>query len=143
MDVTQDKARFSQHKWSQWRLDQEPHFQFSTDSETITVDSSYSGDLITYGDYHGKAREPFFGSILNIFLRIVSTFIPANETKYAYLIEFPALGKINLFIAEDTWSSHAEILCYNNSKDLPHLARIAKEYIRHRCFVDGIQPLES
>jgi len=141
--MIEDKATFSEHRWSSWKLENHPVTLTPEDDCELTVEENYVGDVITYGEMTGKAKEPFFGSIVNMFMRLVSSFLPGDDFKYAYLLDFKDVGRVQLYICNEVWSSHAEILSYGDAEDLAKLANAAKEYIRFRCFVDSIQPLEE
>lgn len=141
--MIEDKVTFCQQKWSSWKLENHPDALQSLDDFELNVDQNYIGDVLTYGELTGKAKEPFFGSILNIFMRLVSSFIPGDNFKCAYLLDFKDVGRVQLYISNDIWNSHAQIHSYGDEQDLILLANATKEYIRFRCFVDSIQPLEE
>ncbi len=141
--MIEGKAIFAEQKWSSWKLDNHIQtLQPETDYE-LTVEENYVGDIISYGEMKGRAKEPFFGSLVNMFMRFVSGFLPGEDFKYAYLLDFKGIGRVQLYICNEVWSSHADILSYGDEKDLTILANAAKDYIRYRCFVDSIQPLEA
>jgi len=133
---------FTEQRWSSWKLENHSGYLQPEDDCELTVEENYVGEMITYGVMKGKAKEPFFGSLVNMFMRFVSGFIPGDDFKYMYLLDFKDYGKVQVFICNDVWSSHALIECCENEQDLTTLANAAKDYIRYRCFVDSIQPLE-
>ncbi len=140
--MKEDKAIFIEPKWSGWKFISDPSRVIHNDGNELIVDEKMIGDIMHYGSVTAKIKEPFLGAIINIFMRMVSSFIPATDFKYAYVLDFGESGKVDLFLSNDIWNSHAEFICQTNDEDLDLLLNSTKEYIRYRCFLDGIQPLE-
>lgn len=137
--MTEEHAKFKTPGWYGWGLvnDQERTTQKIT--HKLEVDDNVIIDILEYGEIIAKVKEPFMESIMNVLARIISSVIPSADMKCAYVLDFNKAGKVNLFMANDVWSSHAIIFIEDESKqDL--LLDATKEYIRYRCFVDSIQP---
>lgn len=137
--MTEEPVKFITPDWSGWRLVNTSENTTPKIKYKLEVDDDVINDVLEYGGMVAKVKEPFMESIMNVFIRIISSIVPSADLKCAYVLDFDKAGKVNLFMANDVWSSHALISTeYPEKQGL--LVDAAKEYIRYRCFVDSIQP---
>lgn len=137
--MKQEHVTFVTPDWSGWKLANAPESKAKKVTHKLVVDDKVIHDVMEYGGVVATAKEPFLGSIMNIFIRLISGIVPNAELKCAYVIDFGDAGKVDLFVANDVWSSHA-IISVKEPDKLDLLVDATKEYIRYRCFVDSIQP---
>jgi hypothetical protein len=132
-------VKFITPDWAGWKLVDEPESTNKKSTLKLVVDEDTINETMEYGGFVAKAKEPFMESIMNIFVRFISSIVPGADLKCAYVLDFADKGKVNLFVANDVWSSTALITLEQPDK-LDLLVDATKEYIRYRCFVDSIQP---
>ncbi|MGJ8655355.1 MAG: hypothetical protein ACSHX6_02805 [Akkermansiaceae bacterium] len=137
--MKEEPAKFITPEWPGWKLINATESTSNKITYKLVVDEKVINDVMEYGGMVAKAKEPFMESIMNMFVRFISGMVPGADLKCAYVLDFGDAGKVNLFMANDVWSSHA-LISTNHPEKLDLLVDATKEYIRYRCFVDSIQP---
>lgn len=137
--MIQETAKFITPQWQGWALPNTPESSAYKINHKLQVDEKIINDIMEYGGIVAKVKEPFIESIMNIFIRIISGIIPGADLKCAYILDFGDAGKVNLYMAQDVWSSTALVTTDQPDK-LSLIVDATKEYIRYRCFIDSIQP---
>lgn len=141
IEKSKDSAAFVRPEWSWWRLLSNPEQTFPDNSE-LRVDNNVINETLSFDGVVATAKETFLGSVINVVVRLISNFVPDNDLRCSYVIQFQNMGKVELFMSNDVWSSKAQ-LTSDDPKDLPLMLNATKEYIRYRCFIDSIQPMEG
>ncbi len=140
--MTEEPAKFITPEWSGWRLVNAPEKTTPKITHRLEVDDNVINDVLEYGGIVARVKEPFMESIINVFVKIISSIVPSTDLKYAYILDFDKAGKVNLFMANDVWSSHA-LISSEDTTTQNLLVDATKEYIRYRCFVNSIQPTDN
>jgi hypothetical protein len=128
--------------WSGWKVVDAPEANKSKQKYQLVVDENVINEVKEYNGIVATVREPFMESIMNIIIRLISGIVPNSDLKCAYILDFGNTGSVNIFMANDVWSSHA-LVSLNESDKLDLLVEASREYIRYRCFVDTIQPQQQ
>ena len=137
--MKEEPIKFAAPEWPGWKLVNITTPPNNATKHKIVVDEKIINDVMEYGDMVAQVKEPLMESLMNIFVRIISGIIPGTEMKCAYILDFGDTGKVNLYMANDVWSSHA-LVTTDQPEKVDLIVDATKEYIRYRCFVDSIQP---
>ena len=137
--MKEEIAKFITPARNGWSLINTPDPPACKTTHNLQVDENVINDIMECGGTVAIVKEPFIESIINLFVRIISGIVPGAELKCAYVLDFGDIGKVNLYMAQDVWSSTALVTTDQPDK-INLLLDASKEYIRYRCFVDSSQP---
>jgi hypothetical protein len=140
--MKQEHVKFTTPDWAGWKVVDAPEANKNKIKYQFVVDDNVINEVMEYNGVVATVREPFMESIMNIFIRLISGIVPNSDLKCAYILDFGNADKVNIFMANDVWSSHA-LISLNEADKLDLLVEASREYIRYRCFVDTIQPQQQ
>lgn len=135
------KASFKEARWSSWGLEGEEGALSVSGELRLDVEERWMVEHLEFGEWCGRAKEPLLGAFMNMVMRLVSNWVPDAGFRYVYELDFGRVGKVSVYFSNDVWSSMAEIKA-EEAPSVSLLAQVALEYVRHRCLVDQVEPVE-